>query len=127
MLSKTFTTLCHLDWLGSYLAGLIEGDGSIYVPDQQSNKKKYPNARIKIVFNIKDEPLAKKLHALLESKKEPIGLKKETLVLRTGGSSTSPPLRFSNLGLSTSSHISYLNHKERRKAIRNEVSQTITY
>jgi hypothetical protein len=62
---KKSITLCYLDWLGSHLAGLIEGDGSFYVPDQQSNKKKYPNARIKVVFNSKDEPLAKKLHALL--------------------------------------------------------------
>lgn len=52
-------------WFGSYLAGLIEGDGSIYVPDLQSDKNKNQNARIKIVFNSKDEPLAKKLQAVL--------------------------------------------------------------
>jgi hypothetical protein len=48
---------------GSYLAGLIEGDGSIFVPDLDSEKNQ--SARIKVVFNIKDEPLAKKLQALL--------------------------------------------------------------
>ena len=50
---------------GSYMAGLIEGDGTIIVPDPVRGKHKYQNARIKIVFNIKDEPLAKKLHAVL--------------------------------------------------------------
>lgn len=43
---------------GSYLAGLIEGDGTIIVPDP-SIKKKY--AIIRICFNKKDLPLAKKL------------------------------------------------------------------
>jgi len=50
---------------GSYMAGLIEGDGAIIVPDPVRGKHKYQNARIKIAFNSKDEPLAKKLHALL--------------------------------------------------------------
>ena len=43
--------------IGSYLAGLIEGDGSIIV----SNKTKL----IRICFNKKDEPLAKYLINLL--------------------------------------------------------------
>jgi len=39
--------------LGSYLAGLIESDGSIIVPKDSTN-----TPTIKIVFNIKDKPLA---------------------------------------------------------------------
>jgi LAGLIDADG DNA endonuclease family protein len=39
--------------LGSYLAGLIEGDGSIYIPKDNKNA-----SRIIIVFNSKDLPLA---------------------------------------------------------------------
>lgn len=42
-----------LNNLGSYLARLIEGDGSIHVPDNN----KYA-ANIRIVFNNKDLPLA---------------------------------------------------------------------
>jgi hypothetical protein len=39
--------------LGSYLAGLIEGDGSIYIPKDNKNA-----SRIRIAFNSKDLPLA---------------------------------------------------------------------
>jgi LAGLIDADG endonuclease len=39
--------------LGSYLAGLIEGDGSIYIPKDNKNA-----SRIIIVFKSKDIPLA---------------------------------------------------------------------
>lgn len=46
------------NFFGSYLAGLIEGDGTIIVPDP-SIKKRY--AIIRICFNIKDLPLAKKI------------------------------------------------------------------
>lgn len=42
--------------LGNYLAGLIEGDGIIYVPKTDKNKLLYPS--IQIVFNSKDLPLA---------------------------------------------------------------------
>jgi hypothetical protein len=44
--------------LGSYLTGLIEGDGSIIVPDPLI-KKRY--ALIRICFNMKDLPLGKLL------------------------------------------------------------------
>jgi len=52
--------------LGAYLAGLIEGDGSIIVPETVRNDKgklQYP--RIKITFVNKDEPLANKLMEVL--------------------------------------------------------------
>jgi hypothetical protein len=47
---------------GHYLAGLIEGDGSIYVPEQARSEKGillYPV--IFIEFALKDLPLAKKI------------------------------------------------------------------
>lgn len=43
----------------SYLAGLFEGDGHIWF--SKENKKKKHNPRFCITFNLKDEPLAKKL------------------------------------------------------------------
>jgi hypothetical protein len=52
--------------LGAYLAGLIEGYGSIIVPETVRNDKgklQYP--RIKITFVNKDEPLANKLMEVL--------------------------------------------------------------
>lgn len=51
--------------LGAYLAGLIEGDGTIYVPESFRNKKNKINyPYIKICFNIKDKPLALKLYSI---------------------------------------------------------------
>lgn len=45
--------------LGSYLAGLIEGDGTIIVPKtERSNKGKLNYPSIQIVFHAKDFPLA---------------------------------------------------------------------
>ena len=49
--------------IGSYLAGLIESDGTIAVHDENSNTKKY-NPKIAVVFNLADEPLAKKLASI---------------------------------------------------------------
>ena len=46
--------------LGSYLAGLIEADGTFAVHNKDSNIKKY-NPKIAVVFSLADEPLAKKL------------------------------------------------------------------
>lgn len=43
----------------SYLAGLFEGDGNIWMP--KNNVKKKHNPRFCITFNMKNEPLAKKL------------------------------------------------------------------
>lgn len=52
--------------LGHYLAGLIEGDGSIIVPKtirNQKGKLLYPV--VKITFVEKDAPLAKKIKEVL--------------------------------------------------------------
>lgn len=49
-------------YIGNYLAGLIESDGTIIVPVKErsaSGKKYYPS--IQIIFNLKDLPLAKTL------------------------------------------------------------------
>ena len=51
--------------LKSYLAGLYEGDGHIWI-SRSSSKKKH-NPRFCITFNIKDEPLAKKLLEIIGS------------------------------------------------------------
>jgi hypothetical protein len=51
--------------IGSYLAGLIEGDGHIAVHDKNSKSKVY-RPKIIIVFNIHDRPLAEKLSAELK-------------------------------------------------------------
>lgn len=45
--------------INSYLAGLFEGDGHIWFPKE--NMKKKHNPRFCITFNLKNEPLAKKL------------------------------------------------------------------
>ena len=45
--------------LNSYLAGLFEGDGHIWLPNNKLKKKHNP--RFCITFNMKDAPLAKKL------------------------------------------------------------------
>jgi hypothetical protein len=51
--------------MGSYLAGLIEGDGYIAVHDKNSKSKIY-RPKIIIVFNINDRPLAEKLSTSLK-------------------------------------------------------------
>ncbi|KAM9955268.1 hypothetical protein ACTFIW_000192 (mitochondrion) [Dictyostelium discoideum] len=40
--------------IGAYLAGLFEGDGTIYIPTALTLRKKQTNARVSIAFNIKD-------------------------------------------------------------------------
>jgi hypothetical protein len=51
----------NLDQLGSYLAGLIEGDGHIYVPPFPLQGQRKRNAFIRLTFNKNDLPLAEKL------------------------------------------------------------------
>lgn len=48
---------------GPYLAGLIEGDGHIYVPDILDKKRNAPY--VEIAFNINDKPLFKKIQETL--------------------------------------------------------------
>lgn len=53
--------------LGSYLAGLIEGDGSIIVPKTIRNSKgKLLYPVVKITFVKKDAPLALKIQEVLQ-------------------------------------------------------------
>ena len=53
--------------LGAYLAGLIEGDGYIYVPSTLRDSKGRKNAPyIEIAFDIKDLPLFEKIKEILE-------------------------------------------------------------
>lgn len=51
--------------MGSYWAGLIEGDGYIGVHDENSKSKVY-RPKIIIVFNIHDRPLAEKLSTIFK-------------------------------------------------------------
>ena len=50
--------------ISSYLAGLFEGDGHIWI--SKDNVKKKHNPRFCITFSLKNEPLAKKLLGLIE-------------------------------------------------------------
>jgi hypothetical protein len=50
--------------LNSYLAGLFEGDGHIWLPNL--NTKKKHNPRFCITFGLKNEPLAKKILEIIE-------------------------------------------------------------
>ena len=75
---QTFTTLESLsdknnlnslrNKLGSYLAGLIEADGSFAVHNKNSNSKKYAPKLI-IVFSLDDYPLADKLAFITQAGK----------------------------------------------------------
>lgn len=51
----------------SYLAGLFEGDGHIWIQNSDASDKKKHNPRFCITFSLKNEPLAKKLLDILES------------------------------------------------------------
>jgi hypothetical protein len=52
--------------LGYYLAGLIEGDGSIIVPKKERNEKgKLLYPKVKITFVEKDSPLAIKIQEII--------------------------------------------------------------
>ena len=61
--SKNIQT--NINNLGTYLAGLYEGDGHIWI--QNSDMKKKHNPRFCITFSLKNEPLANKLLDLIGS------------------------------------------------------------
>lgn len=61
---KDYYTKANNNDLGSYLAGLYEGDGHIWIKKTLSIKKHNP--RFCITFSSKNEPLAKKLLEILE-------------------------------------------------------------
>jgi LAGLIDADG endonuclease/Cytochrome C and Quinol oxidase polypeptide I len=54
----------NFEKFNSYLTGLFEGDGHIWLP--KKNMKKKHNPRFCITFNLKDECLAKKLLEIIE-------------------------------------------------------------
>ena len=55
-------TFNKINNFGSYLAGLIEGDGSFYIPDNiRNNKGKLNQASIEIVFTKYDLSLANEI------------------------------------------------------------------
>lgn len=63
---KSLSTAPDNSQLGSYLAGLIEGDGAIIVPATlRSEKGKLLYPTIKITFVDKDTPLALKIKEVL--------------------------------------------------------------
>jgi hypothetical protein len=67
MPSSVIISLSSKNQLGYYLAGLIEGDGTFYIPKAKHDKNgklRYP--RISIVFPNKDIPLAYKIISVLK-------------------------------------------------------------
>jgi LAGLIDADG endonuclease len=62
---KHYSKNIKIDYLGTYLAGLFEGDGHIWIQNSDMNKKHNP--RFCITFSLKNEPLAKKLLDLIGS------------------------------------------------------------
>ena len=62
-----FSTNAKNNNLNSYLAGLFEGDGHIWIQNPDAGDKKRHNPRFCITFSLKNEPLAKKLSDILES------------------------------------------------------------
>ena len=61
---RHYSTKVNNNDLGSYLAGLYEGDGHIWI--QKTFSGKNHNPRFCITFGLKNEPLAKKLLEILE-------------------------------------------------------------
>ena len=61
---RYYSTKVNYNDLGSYLAGLYEGDGHIWI--QKTFSGKNHNPRFCITFGLKNEPLAKKLLEILE-------------------------------------------------------------
>ena len=72
--NRQFSTSCNSNkytftdknpGFSSYLAGLIEADGSFAVHDKNSKAKKY-TPKIIIVFSLSDQPLAEKLVSAIQ-------------------------------------------------------------
>ena len=63
--NRHYSTEVNNSDLGSYLTGLFEGDGNIWI--QKTFSGKNHNPRFCITFGLKNEPLAKKLIEILES------------------------------------------------------------
>ena len=57
---------CKYKKFNSYLAGLFEGDGHIWLPNINWNKTNKHNPRFCITFALKNEPLAKKILEIIE-------------------------------------------------------------
>jgi|SRR6266487_1308362 len=53
--------MVKINKFASYLAGLFEGDGYIWIPSEFTIKKKKHNPMFALTFNKKDIPLAKKI------------------------------------------------------------------
>ena len=58
---KYYSTSVKNNNLNSYLAGLFEGDGHIWIQNPDAGDKKKHNPRFCITFSLKNEPLTKKL------------------------------------------------------------------
>jgi len=64
---RYYSTSVKNNNFNSYLAGLFEGDGHIWIQNPDAGDKKKHNPRFCITFSLKNEPLAKKLLDILES------------------------------------------------------------
>ena len=64
---RHYSTGVNYNQFGSYLAGLFEGDGHIWIQNPDVGYKKKHNPRFCITFSLKNEPLAKKLLDIIES------------------------------------------------------------
>ena len=63
---RHYSTNVKKNNFNSYLAGLFEGDGHIWVENPDAGHKKKHNPRFCITFSLKNEPLAKKLLDIIE-------------------------------------------------------------
>lgn len=64
---RSYSTSAKNNNLNSYLSGLFEGDGHIWIQNAGTNDKKRHNPRFCITFNLKNEPLVKKLLDIIGS------------------------------------------------------------